>query len=148
MTESNKFNFSEYIQIRWGDLDPLGHVNNGVYIQYFEMGRGKYMITSSKTWDWHKHMFLIANITCDYRRELKMTDKNAHVHVRMGKFGTKSFELEYAITSGENHEVVHATGRSTQVMFDTKTRTTEIIPVWLKEEVGIFEGQQTAKNNL
>jgi acyl-CoA thioester hydrolase len=139
MSDENQFRFSQEIQIRWMDLDPLGHVNNAIYIVYFEMGRSKYMITASDTWDWHKNMFLIANVNCDYKRELKMADKHPHVHARMVKFGTKSFELEYAITSGENHEVLHATGKSIQVMFDTNNKTTVEIPDWLKKEIRDFE---------
>ena len=145
MTDPKQFNFSDYIQVRWGDLDPLGHVNNCLYIQYFEMGRGKYMVNASKTWTWHEHMFLIANVNCDYLRELKMTDRNVHVHVKLAKFGNKSFELEYIITSGENHEILHATGRSTQVMFDIKTRSTIVIPHWVKDEITAFEGEKASE---
>ena len=139
MSDKNEFHFSQEIQIRWMDLDPLGHVNNSIYIQYFEMGRGKYMVKASPTWDWHKNMFLIASISCDYKRELKMTDRHPHVHVRYSRFGTKSFDLEYTITSGSNHEVLHATGKSVQVMFDTKNKTTIEIPEWMKREISEFE---------
>jgi acyl-CoA thioester hydrolase len=139
MSDKTQFNFSLEIQIRWMDLDPLAHVNNSIYIQYFEMGRGRYMVNASPTWDWHKNMFLIASISCDYKRELKMTDKHPHVHVRGSRFGTKSFDLEYAITSGLNHEMLHTTGKSTQVMFDTKNKKTIVIPDWLKNEIVDFE---------
>ena len=31
------------IQIRWRDLDALGHVNNAVYLTYFELARLTYI---------------------------------------------------------------------------------------------------------
>ncbi len=31
------------IQIRWRDLDALGHVNNAVYLTYFELARLAYI---------------------------------------------------------------------------------------------------------
>ena len=34
------FKFSLPLSIRWNDLDPLNHVNNVYYFEYFQMGRG------------------------------------------------------------------------------------------------------------
>ena len=134
------FTFNQEIQIRWMDLDPLAHVNNSVYIQYFELGRGKYMGSASTTWDWHKNMFLIANISCDYKKELKLTDHHPRVWVRTMRFGGKSFDFEYLITSEKDgQQVWHAHGRSTQVMFDMKAGKTMEIPKWLKEEITSYE---------
>ncbi|UII32111.1 acyl-CoA thioesterase [Fulvivirga ulvae] len=135
-----QFTFKQDLQVRWMDLDPLGHVNNSIYIQYFELGRGKYMSASSHTWDWHKNMFLIANISCDYKRELKLTDHDPTVWVRTMRFGSKSFDLEYLIcTEHEGQTILHAQGRSTQVMFDMKERKTILIPEWLKSEILAYE---------
>lgn len=126
--------------MRWMDLDPLAHVNNSIYIQYFELGRGKYMSAASPTWDWHKNMFLIANISCDYKRELKLTDHQPAVWVRTMRMGTKSFDLEYLISSEKDGKLIlHAQGKSTQVMFDTKARHTIPVPEWLKGELATYE---------
>lgn len=136
-----QFKFKQSLQVRWMDLDPLAHVNNSIYIQYFELGRGKYMSTASDTWDWHKNMFLIANITCDYKRELKLTDANPAVMVRTSRFGSKSFDLEYLIISEKDgNQIVHAQGKSTQVMFDLKERKSIEVPDWLKKEIVQYEG--------
>lgn len=135
-----QFRFKQELQVRWMDLDPLAHVNNSIYIQYFELGRGKYMSAASRTWDWHKNMFLIASISCDYKKELKLTDHHAAVWVRTMRFGTKSFDLEYLVSSEKDGKpVLHAHGKSTQVMFDMKERHTIPVPEWLKEEIGEFE---------
>lgn len=136
----NSFTFRQELQVRWMDLDPLAHVNNSIYIQYFELGRGKYMSVASPTWDWHMNMFLIANITCDYKRELKLTDHHPTVWVRTLRFGAKSFDLEYLICSEKEGEIIlHAQGKSTQVMFDMKERCTIQIPEWLKKEITAYE---------
>ncbi|MTI22581.1 acyl-CoA thioesterase [Fulvivirga sp. RKSG066] len=140
MNLAESFIFNQELQVRWMDLDPLAHVNNSIYIQYFELGRGKYMSAASPTWDWHKHMFLIANISCDYKRELKLTDSKPTVWVRTSRFGGKSFDLEYAIASEKNGEqILHAIGKSTQVMFDLKERKSIEIPAWLKTEIKAYE---------
>jgi acyl-CoA thioester hydrolase len=138
---TDNFSFVQDLQLRWTDLDPLNHVNNSIYIQYFETARGRYMLEASKKWNWKKDMFLIANINCDYIKELTLGTANTQCAVRMAKMGTKSFVLEYLITSGEG--TVHARGTSTQVMFDMKERKTIEIPEWLKDEVMAFEKEDT-----
>ena len=97
--ELDHFNFSHPIQLRWNDLDALGHVNNAIYVTYFEIARGGFMLKAVPDWDWTKHMFLIANVNVDFKKELLLTAKNPKVHVRSSKIGGKSFVLEYAITS-------------------------------------------------
>ena len=144
MLPTENFNFQQDLQVRWMDLDPLNHVNNSVFIQYFELGRGRYMTAASPSWNWHKHMFLIANVTCDYKKELKLLDAHPTVWVRTSHFGTKSFVLEYLITSGkEEHTILHAAGKTTQVMFDTKERKTIPMPEWLVSELQAFDGMMT-----
>ena len=136
----DKFKFKQQLQVRWMDLDPLAHVNNSIYIQYFELGRGKYISKASPSWDWHKNMFLIANINCDYRHELTLTDSHPQVSVRVSRFGNKSFDLEYLITSEKNGGItIHAEGKSIQVMYDLKAKKSIAVPEWFKDELQAFE---------
>lgn len=135
------FKFSIPLQIRWSDLDPLGHVNNAVYVTYFEIVRGHFMLHACPGWDWQKDMFLIGNVTVNFLKELKLTPDATAVHVRTSKIGNKSFVLEYAITSTKGEQVViHATGHTTQIMFDMKTRATIEIPDWVRQSLAAFDG--------
>lgn len=138
---SNNFRFYHPLEIRWSDMDALGHVNNVMYIDYFQIGRGYYMNQASKTWDWFKHMFVIANISCNYLKEIKLDVKHPRIGVRISKMGSKSFEIEYAIVSeSENRELIlHAIGTSTQVMIDIKEKKTIELPSWLREEIMAYE---------
>ena len=54
------YKFAMPLSIRWNDLDPLAHVNNVYYFEYFQIGRGHYMHAVSQQWDWQKYMFVIA----------------------------------------------------------------------------------------
>lgn len=135
------FHFSLPIQIRWSDLDPLGHVNNAVYVSYFEIVRGHYMLQACPGWDWQKDMFLIGNVTANFHKELLLTDTLPTVSIRTSKLGNKSFVLEYAVTSKKGDEVVlHATGHTTQIMFDMRTRTTIELPDWVRQSLAVFDG--------
>lgn len=139
--DSNSFRFYHPLEVRWSDMDALGHVNNVMFIDYFQIGRGYYMNQASKTWDWYKHMFVIANITCNYIKEISLKVNCPRVGVRISKLGSKSFEIEYVIVSeGENREVIlHAIGTSTQVMIDMKEKKSIELPAWLREEILRYE---------
>ena len=135
------FKFSLPIEIRWNDLDPLSHVNNVYYFEYFQIGRGLYMPVVSNQWDWTKNMFVIAHIECDYFKELKLTANKPTIKIRTSALGSKSFEIEYLITSfdKENNEIIHAKGKSVQVLIDTTIGKSIEIPDWLREAIVNYE---------
>lgn len=138
--ELEKFNFCLPLQMRWNDLDALGHVNNALFITYFEIARGHFMTRACQDWNWHKDMFLIANVNADFKKELLLTANDPKVHVKTTKIGTKSFVLEYAVTSKkENQTLLHATGTTTQIMFDMKTRSTIEVPDWVRKSLEDFD---------
>jgi acyl-CoA thioester hydrolase len=140
MTNLSSYHFSYPIQIRWKDLDALGHVNNAVFITYFELARGHYMPTACPGWDWHKHMFLIGNVNVDYRKEVRLTTPNPRVLMRTKQIGGKSFVLEYALISEGNGETtIHATGTTTQIMFDMKERKSIAVGEWVRTSLMEYE---------
>lgn len=135
------FKFFKNLELRWNDLDPIGHVNNVYYIEYFQIGRGFYMTEMSNSWDWMKHMFVIANISCNYYKELRLTNQNVRLGMRVSAIGTKSFDFEYVILSDDanGQPIVHAVGSSTQVLIDLSINKSIEIPVWLRTEMIDYE---------
>lgn len=135
------FRFFMPLHIRWNDLDPLGHVNNVWYIDYFQTGRGAYMNAASETWDWFQNMFVIAHISCDYYKEIPMGVKFPRIGVRATLIGNKSFVLEYVIVSEDaaGVPILHASGSSTQVLVDVKASKSIPIPNWLRDELKAYE---------
>ena len=118
-----QFNFSNPIQMRWKDMDALGHVNNATMVTYYEIARSEYMINACPGWDWTKNMFLIVNVNANYHSELPLTATNVKVWVRTAKFGSKSFVLEYLTTSEKDGKtIIHSSGSTTQVFFDLRIK--------------------------
>lgn len=135
------FKFFRQLEIRWNDLDPIGHVNNVFYFDYFQTGRSYYMITASEKWNWNKNMFVIAHIECDYLKELKIEANNPRVGMRVAKMGSKSFDFEYIIISDDENgnPILHAKGLSTQVLIDLSIGKSIEIPDWLKNDFRTYE---------
>ena len=71
------------IQIRWRDLDALGHVNNAVYLTYFELARLAYIRTllgadapiDQRTLLPVDFQFILAEVTCHYRSPATLGDQ-------------------------------------------------------------------------
>ena len=135
------FRFFRPFEIRWNDLDPIGHVNNVYYFDYFQTGRSYYMLEASQRWDWNKNMFVIAHVSCNYLTELKITAQNTRVGMRVTKIGSKSFDFEYIILSDDKDgkPLLHAQGISTQVFVDLSIGKSIEIPDWLIEDFYSYE---------
>lgn len=41
--ENKTLLFTKPLEIRWGDMDAIGHVNNIIYFQYFEQARASWL---------------------------------------------------------------------------------------------------------
>ena len=71
------------IQIRWRDLDALGHINNAVYLSYFELARLAYIRTllgagapiDRRTLLPADFQFILAEVTCHYRSPATLGDQ-------------------------------------------------------------------------
>jgi acyl-CoA thioester hydrolase len=112
------------IQIRWRDLDALGHVNNAVYLTYFELARLAYvraLLGADATIDRRTLLpadfqFILAEVTCHYRSPATLDDQLVAT-IWVAQVGRKSFVFEYRINDEITRRLV-AEGCSTQVWFD------------------------------
>ncbi len=136
--EKAKFRFKMKLDIRWSDMDEMRHVNNAVYLTYFEQARVYYFHESCR-WDWADIGAILANAHVDYLRPVVFPNPT-FVYVRTSRLGTKSFELHYMITSVvKGEEQLTTTGYSTMVLFDYKENVSVIMPEHLKEKLREYE---------
>ncbi len=55
------------VQIRFNDIDSLGHVNNAIYLSYFDLGKSAYFQTvRTQIIDWTKIDIVVANVNIDF----------------------------------------------------------------------------------
>lgn len=136
------FKFFKPLEPRWSDFDPIGHVNNVFYFEYFQIGRAYYMLASSKKWQWTQHMFVIAHMEASYQKELRPNAIEPRIGVRVSKLGNKSFDFEYIVTSKDENgeDLIHCTGKSTQVMYDMEAKKSMELPDWVKNDFKNYEG--------
>src|SRR5690349_15768238 len=88
------------LPIQWGDQDAFGHVNNTVYLRWFESARIAYglrvNLTDGSTG--RKIGPILAAMSCNYRRQLKFPD-TVHVGARITRIGRSSLTMEHCLVS-------------------------------------------------
>ena len=104
------------LQIRFADLDILGHVNNSIYLTYFELARLHYFrFLVGDHWDWKKDGMVLVKNEVEYLKPVLVTD-NPEIELMLANIGTKSFTLYYELTV---KGVLYTKGISVQVCYDS-----------------------------
>ena len=126
--------FSTNIEVRFRDLDALGHVNNAVYFTYFEEGRKHFSKKVFGVSDISDFKFIMAHIQCDFIRPIQFND---HVILQMWvkNIGTKSFSFEYRLVDLSDEAMVYATGKSIQVCYDYEKNSSIEVPAKMRESL-------------
>jgi acyl-CoA thioester hydrolase len=103
---TDAFPFVQREHVRFRDCDAMGHVNNAVYSTYLEQARIGILGDLEP--------FILARVEIDFRAELR-AGAEVEVHSRCSRIGSKSFELEHEIRTGER---VVAEAKSVLVGYD------------------------------
>ena len=117
------------IQIRFADIDSMGHVNNAVYLSYFEFTRVYYFNEIlGKNWDWESKGIILAHTELSFIKPIELNDE-AFIEMEIGNIGTKSFTFHYTIRVDG---APTTKGSSTLVAFNTKLQESIKIPSEMK----------------
>ena len=111
--------FSHPIEVRFSDLDAMGHVNNALVVSYMEPARFQWWRTFLGGRKFQEEGFLIARVEVDYRMPILLGDE-VQVELHCTRVGNSSFELSYRLTRGLGGELF-AEGKTVQVMLDFAT---------------------------
>ena len=135
------FHFYQPIEIRYGDLDPQGHVNNAKYLTYFEQARIQYMINLGlfiKDQSFMKIGVIIADVHITYFEPIYF-GQNIKVGVHAAKLGNKSMTWEQNIVDAETGKEI-AKGEVIIVTYDYRDEKTISVPQEWREKIIQFEG--------
>lgn len=138
------FHFYHPIEVRYGDLDPQGHVNNARYLTYFEQARISYIQSLGL---WQPGSFLnIGVILADAHvtfRSAVLFGQKIRVGVRVTRLGNKSMEMQYQLEDAETGQVA-AAGSSVLVAYEYTTQRSIPIPDAWRATIKTFEQLEAA----
>ena len=126
MSGQNKL-FTVDIEVRFRDLDAMGHVNNSVFFTYFEHGRMLFSRQIFKMYEPAEFTFIMAHISCNFLKPVQLSD-SVILQMWVKNIGTKSFDYGYKLVDRSNESVVYASGESVQVCYDYKAAKSITVP--------------------
>lgn len=121
--------FTSKIDIRFRDLDALGHVNNAVYLTYVEQARIDYFkAVLHMKYDWTKWGLLLARTEINYLQPALLH----HIltcQITCVSLGNKSMEFQFEIFANYNQKITPiCNGKNILVCYDHIAHTSMPIP--------------------
>ncbi|HEY7410800.1 MAG TPA: thioesterase family protein [Vicinamibacteria bacterium] len=141
MGEARPFRFVHPVEVRFRDLDAIGHVNNAVYLTYLESARLAWwrQVSGRERYD-----MMLARAEVDYRSPVVFGESLA-VGVRCASIKRSSFVLELEVRERETGRLVaearkvcvhfdHGAGRSAPLPADLRARFRAQDPELVEQE--------------
>jgi acyl-CoA thioester hydrolase len=127
--------------LRWGDMDALGHVNNGRYVDYLQDARVDFLFRTAKELgaDDLETGLLVARHEVHYRAPLVFRPEPVRIELWISEIKAASFTVDYEILDVEPRRT-YVEARTRLVPFDfAANRLRRITPVE-REALSKLEG--------
>ncbi|HEX6738641.1 MAG TPA: thioesterase family protein, partial [Vicinamibacteria bacterium] len=127
------FRFVHPVEVRFRDLDALGHVNNAVFLTYLESARLAYWLQVAGRRDLRDMDVILARAEVDYRSPAGYGER-LDVGVRCASIRRSSLVLEQAIVESGGGRLV-AEARKVLVYYDYAAARPLPIPEELRQKL-------------
>lgn len=139
-TKKEEFRAKLPIQIRFNDIDSQGHINNNIYLSYFDLGKTTYLDDlKASTVSWIEGSIVIARIEIDFILPVFYRE-NIAVDTKITKIGTKSAVFLQQVRNTDTDEI-KCVCTSVIVAFNPETKTGMAIPDVWRKAMSEFEKQ-------
>lgn len=118
------FRFYHPIEVRYGDLDPQGHVNNARYLTFIEQARISY-IKEIGLWEGGSFLdvgIIMADVHLTFEAPI-LWGQDVQVGVRVSRLGNKSLDMLYRVVEKQT-EKAFASGSTVLVAYDYRSKST------------------------
>jgi acyl-CoA thioester hydrolase len=129
-----KLVYEMHIPIRWGDMDAMGHLNNGTYFRYMETIRIDWMHSIGATPDPQGDGPVIVNAFCNFYKQL-VYPGNVLIRMYTSDPGRTTFETWATMARAEAPEVICAAGGATTIWVNFPSEKAVNLPDWMREIV-------------
>lgn len=129
------------IQIRFNDVDILGHVNNSIYQNFYDIARLNYFINvfTDKP-DWKSKSIVLAQVTIQYFIPIRMHEE-IKVYTKIHKLGNKSLHMKQLLVN-ENTGEIKSENNAILVAYNSITNETIPILEGWKTDIQNFEKEK------
>ena len=121
------YNYKTPITIRFSDIDAVGHVNNAVYLTYFEDARLNYW-REAINWNLRLRGIIVGRSEVNYLKPITLDDK-IFCYVRTTRMGNSSFDIMHVLVRvTPNGEEICTTGKTVCISYDYSSNKSIPIP--------------------
>jgi acyl-CoA thioester hydrolase len=131
------FRFTKRVEVRFRDCDPMGHVNNAVYLTYLEVARFAYWQHVFAGGDDARAGFILARVECDFRAPAEAGDV-LEVRLAVDRIGRSSFDFRGEILRPGDGRLIHES-RTVMVMYDYAKSVAVPVPDQVRRRLEEFE---------
>ena len=124
------------LQVRWGDMDIFGHVNNANYFRYLEQARISWFETIGAPSGNVGHGPILVAAACNFRIPI-VYPATVEVRTYVKSLGRSSIPMYQEIVDANNLSTLYADGDSTIVWIDYQRGKSEMLPEELRALIGL-----------
>ncbi|TLP79458.1 acyl-CoA thioesterase [Nesterenkonia sphaerica] len=144
------------IELRWGDQDPYGHVNNVTVLRILEEARARAfwnapgqsggaavfppLEPSEQVWA------LVADFQLKYRQQLPYQREPVQVAMSVPRVGGASFTIDYAVTLSAAEKSPRVTAQSTLVLVDRDSGRPQRLTAQLRRRLADFAPEASTQS--
>lgn len=128
----SEFEHSIDLQIRFNDIDILGHLNNTVYFSFYDTGKAYFFEHLMKgKMDWKRVESVIANVDCAYVESIYFGEEIS-VYSRCAGVFDKSFIIQQVIVE-KNTGQLKSAAETVMVSYNPDTKHSQEVPPHWRE---------------
>jgi acyl-CoA thioester hydrolase len=121
------YKFKTPIPIRFSDIDAVGHVNNAIYLTYFEVARFNYW-REIIGWNLQENGVIVGRSEVNYLKPITLDDE-IFCYLRVSRIGNSSFDVMHLLvkTTPDGEEIC-TTGKTVCISYDYSVNKSVPIP--------------------
>jgi acyl-CoA thioester hydrolase len=140
VTEAGResYRFLHDVEVRFRDLDPMGHAHHSLPLIYWEEARARYWREVAGRGDVADIDYVMGEFTVRYLSRIRFPARLT-AGVRVSRLGRSSFGMEYGLWDEEDRLL--STGSSAQVVYDYGAGRSAPLDDATRARIEAFEGR-------
>lgn len=138
LPDANLFRHRVDLQLRFSDVDVLGHVNNTVYFAFYDTGKAHYFEDLSGVRpDWSHVDKVVANVNCAFISQIVFGEE-IEVLTRTIAIGSKSFTLQQMLREKNTGEI-KSVCTTVMVSIHPENHRSMEVPEEMRRQISAYE---------
>jgi acyl-CoA thioester hydrolase len=132
------YKYKTPVAIRFSDIDAVGHVNNAIYLTYFEEARLNYW-REVINWNLSQNGVIVGRSEVNYLKPITLEDEIV-CYVRTTRIGNSSFDMMHLLVRiTPNGEEICTTGKTVCISYDYSLNKSISIPQKEREKMIAYD---------